>query len=49
MAHAPARKGESGADENMHQEEEDQIYIQLGMQISGLLQWQKDPIRPGVS
>jgi len=49
VANPPARQGEPGTYENMHQEEEDQKQVQLGMHISGLLQRQDNPVPPGIS
>jgi hypothetical protein len=49
MAYPPARQGEPGAYENMHQEEENQKYVQLGMHVFGLLKRQNNPVPPGVS
>ena len=37
MPHPPASQGEFGADQNMHQEEEDQKQVQIGVHAFGLI------------
>ena len=45
---SPARQSEPYADQYMRQEEEHKVYVKLCVHVSGLLQRQNYPVRPGI-
>lgn len=49
VAYSPACQGEPDADQSVHEEKDQQVEVQLGVHMYGLLQGQECSVVPGIA